>query len=98
MKADRVNFEQPSESLEATRKAANGFLDFLRKNLEEKGQIFANVPRKWFLWIANINSLSMRLKLAVSFKTPLLAVYVNWPFQVDYSILGSLMNCTVQYL
>ena len=47
MKADRVNFEEPSESLEATRKARNdGFLDFLCKSLEEKGQIFAVPSRR----------------------------------------------------
>lgn len=35
MKVDRVSFEEPSESLEATRKAGNEFLYFLCKNLEK---------------------------------------------------------------
>lgn len=61
MKADRVIFEEPSESEKTTPKAGNGFLC---KNLMEKGQIFATVPSMWFLWIVNVNSWDMRLKLA----------------------------------
>jgi len=41
MKADRVSFEEPSESSEVTRKAENGFLC---EKLVKKGQIFATVP------------------------------------------------------